>query len=143
MKKNRRWWESKWYWIFFILLLLVLDPAIHLFFFPEVSLSDAIASAVVTVLGIVVCILLARKFAKILKVKPDTSRRIIIIVGSAFIMGPFLWGLIVYIPASYFGIDHPIVFLSMFVVMAVCGIIADIVMRRRGYRPFMEGRGNI
>ena len=38
---------------------------------------------------------------------------------------------------------NPIVFLSLFIFMVVSALITDIIMKRRDYRPFIEGRGNI
>ena len=52
MRKNTKWWEKKGYWVLCILLPLVLVPAIHLFFFPEVPLSRSVVYAIALSVGV-------------------------------------------------------------------------------------------
>ena len=142
MRKNRRWWEKKWYWVLCILLPLVLVPATNLFFFPETPLSTSLVYAVASSVGVLVAYF-AYTGKTIFKIQPKTLRRIIFIAFGAFTVGFLFWAFVVLPLASYFDIPGPIVLLLLFVLMVVCAFVVDIIMKRRDYRPFMERRGNI
>ena len=144
-RKDRKWWEKKWYWVLCILLPLVLVPAIHLFFFPETPLGESLVYAIASSVGILVAYF-AYMGKPLFKIQPKTLRRIIFISFGAFTIGPVLWTFTVFALAFYFDIldkRNPIVFLSLFIFMVVSALIMDIIMKRRDYRPFIEGRGNI
>jgi hypothetical protein len=145
MKTRRKWWEKKWYWMLCVLLALVLVPAIHLFFFPETPLSTSLVYAIASSVGVLVAYF-AYMGKPLFKIQPKTLRRIIFIAFGAFTVGPLLFAFIVIPLTYYFDIPHehgPILLLLLFVLMVVCGFIVDTIMKRRGYRPFMEGGGNI
>ena len=142
MRKNRRWWEKKWYWVLCILLPLVLVPATNLFFFPETPLSTSLVYAVASSVGVLVAYF-AYTGKTIFKIQPKTLRRIIFIAFGAFTVGSLFWAFVVLPLASYFDIPGPIVLLLLFVLMVVWAFIVDTIMQRRDYRPFIEGRGNI
>lgn len=140
-----KWWEKKWWWMLCILLPLVLVPAIDLFLFPETPLSTSLVYAVASSVGVLVAYF-AYTGKPIFKIQPKTLRRIIFITFGAFTIGPVLWTFTVFALAFYFNIldkRNPIVFLSLFIFMGVSALIMDIIMKRRDYRPFMEGGGNI
>ena len=139
MRKNRKWWEKKWYWVFCILLPLVLVPAITLFFFPEIPLSESVVYAVASSFGVLLAYF-AYMGKPVFKIQPINLRRIIFIVFGAFTIGPVLWTFTVFALAFYFDIldkRNPFVFLSLFIFMVVSALIVDIIMKRRDYRPFM------
>ena len=142
MRKNRRWWEKKWYWVLCILLPLVLVPATNLFFFPETPLSTSLVYAVASSVGVLVAYF-AYTGKTIFKIQPKTLRRIIFIAFGAFTIGFLFWAFVVLPLASYFDIPGSIVLLLLFVLMVVWAFIVDTIMKRRDYRPFIEGRGNI
>ena len=142
MRKNRRWWEKKWYWVLCILLPLVLVPATNLFFFPETPLSTSLVYAVASSVGVLVAYF-AYTGKTIFKIQPKTLRRIIFITFGAFTVGFLFWAFVVLPLASYFDIPGYIVLLLLFVLMVVWAFIVDTIMQRRDYRPFIEGRGNI
>ena len=142
MRKNRRWWEKKWYWVLCILLPLVLVPATNLFFFPETPLSTSLVYAVASSVGVLVAYF-AYTGKTIFKIQPKTLRRIIFIAFGAFTVGSLFWAFVVLPLASYFDIPGYIVLLLLFVLMVVWAFIVDTIMQRRDYRPFIEGRGNI
>ena len=142
MRTSTKWWKKKWWWILCILLPLALGPVINLFFFPEVPLSRSLIYAVASSVGVLVAYY-AYMGKTIFKIQPKTLRRIIFIVFGAFTVGFLSWAFIVLPLASYFDIPAPIVLLLLFVLMVVCAFIVDTIMKRRDYRPFMEGRGNI
>ncbi len=142
MRKNRRWWERKWYWVLCILLPLVLIPITNLFFFPEKPLSRSLIFAVASSVGVLVAYY-AYRGKPLFKIQPKTLRRIIFITFGAFTVGSLSWAFIVLPLASYFDIPAPIVILLLFVLMVVWAFIVDTIMKRRDYRPFVEGGGNI
>ena len=142
MRKNRKWWEKKWYWVLCILLPLVLVPAITLFFFPEMPPSRSIVYAVASSVGVLVAYF-AYMGKPIFKIQPKTLRRIIFMAFGAFTVGFLSWAFIVLPLASYLDIPGPIVLLLLVVLMVACAFIVDTIMKRRDYRPFMEGGGNI
>ena len=144
MRKNRKWWEKKSYWVLCILLPLVLVPATNLFFFPEVPLSRSLVYAIASSVGVLLAYF-AVIGKSIFKIQPKTLRRIIFIGGGASI-GVFLFAFIVIPLTYYFDIPHEygsILLLLLFVLMIACAFIVDIIMKRRDYRPFIEGGGNI
>ena len=145
MRKDRKWWEKKWYWVLCILLPLVLVPAITLFFFPEMPLSGSVVTAVALSVGTLLAYF-AYTRKTLFRIQPKTLWRIMFIWIGAYILGPVLYTFTVFALAFYFDIldkRNPIVFLSLFVFMVVGALIMDIIGKRRDYRPFMEGGGNI
>ena len=142
MRKNRKWWEKKWWWVLCILSALVAVPTINLFFFPEKSLSESVVYSIALSVGVYL-VYRIRMGKPIFKIQPRTLRRIIFIAFGAFTVGPVSWAFIVIPLASYFDIPDPIVLLLLFVLMVVCAFIVDTIMKRRDYRPFVEGGGNI
>ena len=144
MRKDKRWWEKKRYWVLCILLPPVLVPATHLFFFPETPLSTSLVYAVASSVGVLVAYF-AYMGKPIFQIQPKTLRRIIFMAGGASI-GFFLFAFIVIPLTYYFDIPHEygsILLLLLFVLMVVWAFIVDTIMKRRDYRPFMEGGGNI
>ena len=145
MRKNRKWWEKKWYWVLCILLPLVLVPAITLFFFPEMPLSGSVVTAIALSVGTLLAYFAYTK-KPIFKIQPKTLRRIAFIWIGAYILGPVLYALTVFTLAFYFNIldkRNPIVFLSLFFFMVVGALFMDIIGKRRDYEPLISGRGNI
>jgi hypothetical protein len=145
--KNNKWWETKWWWVLCILLPLVSVPVVNLFFFPEVPLSGSIVGSLTASFGIFLAYLayfgkLGRKHFD-----PRTLRRVIFIVFGAFTVGLLLWAFIILPLASYFfgigGTAGIIVFLLLPISMLVWAFMVDTIMKRRDYRPFFEGEGNI
>ena len=141
-RKDRKWWEKKWYWALCILLPLVLAPTITLFFFPETPLSTSLVYAIASSVGVLLAYSVYMG-KTVFKIQPKTLQRIIFIAFGAFTVGSLSWAFIVLPLASYFDIPGPIVILLLFVLMVVCAFIVDTIMKRRDYRPFIEGRGNI
>lgn len=137
---TEKWWKKKWYWILCILLPLVLIPTTNLFFFPEMPLSRSVVYAVACSIGVLLAYF-AYRGKSIFKIQPKTLRRIILIALGAFCVGSLSWAFIVLPLAYYFNIPGPIVFLLLFISMVVCALIADTIMKRRDYRPLMEGGG--
>jgi hypothetical protein len=142
MRKNRRWWEKKWYWVLCILLPLVLVPATNLFFIPDTPLSTSLVYAVASSIGVLVAYF-AYTGKTIFKIQRKTLRRIIFIAFGAFTVGSLSWAFVVLPLTSYFDILGPIALLLLFVLMVVRAFIVDTIMKRRDYRPLIEGRGNI
>jgi len=144
MRTNKKWWEKKLWWMLCILLPLVFGPAINLFFFPEVPLSRSLVYAVALSVGVLVAYF-AVMGKPVFRIQPKTLRRIIFMGGGASIgILLFIWIVIPLI--RYFDIPReygPIVLLLLFVLMVVCAFVVDTIMKRRDYRPFMEGGGNI
>ena len=142
MRKNRKWWEKKWWWVLCILLPLVLTPAIHLFFFPEIPLSKSLVYAIASSVGVLVAYF-AYMGKPILKMQPKTLRRIITIMGGATI-GLMVWSLVVLPLVLHFQFRHPVIVILLgLALVAICALILDTLGKRRDYRPFMEGGGNI
>ena len=142
MRTSRRWWEKKWYWVLCILLPLVLVPTIHLFFFPEIPLSESVVYAVVSSVGILVAYF-AYMGKPILKIQPKTLRRIITIMGGVSI-GLMIWGIVVLPLVLHFQFRHPVIVILLgLALVAICALILDMLGKRRDYRPLIEGRGNI
>ena len=117
---------------------------------PEMPLSEAIGTAIFSAIVASIIVVpgyfvykrtLAKNFAKM----PDrTFRRIVLILGGAFCIGPVLWSLTVFPLAIYFDIlDNPVVGASFSAFMVITGVIMDVIGKRRDYRPFIEGGGNI
>jgi len=144
MMDIEKWWEKKWWWVLCILMPFVLGPAINLFFFPETPLSRSLVYATASSVGIILAYFAYTK-KPIFKIQLETLRRIAFIGGGACI-GVFLFAFIIIPLTYYFDIPHaygPILLLLLFVLMVVCAFIVDTIMKRRDYRPFIEGRGNI
>jgi hypothetical protein len=148
MKENGKWWENKWWWVLCILLPLVFGPVVNLLFFPEIPLSTSIVDS----LGASFAVFLAylAYFGKLGRrhFDPRTLRRTIFIVSGAFTVGLLLWALAVLPWASFLGVPYSgmpglILFLLLPVLMVACALIVDTIMKRRDYRPFFEGGGNI
>lgn len=139
---TEKWWTKDWYWTLCILLPLVLIPITNLVFFPEMPLSRSAVYAVACSIG-VLSAYLAYRGKSIFKIQPKTSRRIIVISFGAFCVGSLSWAFIVLPLAYYFNIPRLIVILLLLVLMVVCAFIVDTIMKRRDYRPFFEGEGNI
>jgi len=139
---TEKWWRKKWYWVLCILLAFVLVPIINLFFFTETPLSKSIVYAIASSVGVLLAYF-AYTGKTIFKIQPKTLRRIIFITFGAFTVGFLSWAFIVLPLASYFDKPGPIVFVLLLVLMVVCAFIVDTIMKRRDYRPFMEGGGNI
>ena len=131
MTDNKRWWEKKWYWVLCILLPLVLGPAINLFFFPEMPLSISLVYAIASSAGLSLAYFVVIG-KPIFKIQPKTLRRIIFIAFGAFTVGSLSWAFIVLPLASYFDILGPVVILLLFVLMVVCALVVDNIMKRRG-----------
>ncbi len=119
-----------------IVLPWVLVPAINFFFFPEIPLSRSLVYAIASSIGILLAYF-ACIGKLIFKIQPKTLRRIIFIAFGAFCVGFLSWAFIVLPLASYFNIPGPIVILLLFVLMMVCALIVDTIMKRRNYQPFM------
>ena len=137
------WWEEKWWWVLCILLPLVAGPAVNLFFFPEMPLSRSIVYSLSLSFGVFLAYL--AHFGRLGRKQFDalTLRRIIFIMFGAFTAGFLSWALIILPLASYFDIPGPMVLLLLFILMVACAFIVDTIMKRRDYRPLMEGGGNI
>jgi len=142
MRSSRKWWKKKWYWVLCILLPLVLGPAINLFFFPEMPLSISLVYAMASSVGVLLAYF-AVIGKPIFNIQPKTLRRIIFIAFGAFTVGSLSWAFIVLPLASYFDIHGTVVILLLFVLMVICALVVDNIMKRRDYRPFIEGGGNI
>jgi len=142
MRKNRKWWEKKWYWVFCILFTFFGVLALDALLFPEQPLGRSLFYAVALSVGVLVAYF-AYTGKPIFKIQPKTLRRIIFIAFGAFTVGSLFWAFVVLPLASYFDIPGSIVLLLLFVLMVVWAFIVDTIMKRRDYRPFIEGRGNI
>jgi MFS family permease len=142
VKMTEKWWRKKWYWLLCILLPLALILVINHFFFPETPLSRSVVYAVAGSIGVLLAYF-AYRGKSIFKIQPKTLRRIIFIAFGAFCVGSLLWAFLILPLASYYTIPGPIVILLLFVLMIVCALIVDTIMKRRDYRPFIEGGGNI
>jgi len=139
---REKWWKKKGYWVLCILLPLVLIPITNLVFFSEMPLSRSVVYAVACSIGVLLAYF-AYRGKSIFKIQPKTLRRTIFIAFGAFCVGSLSWAFIVLPLAYYFNIPGPIVILLLFVLMVVCALIVDTIMKRRDYRPFVEGGGNI
>lgn len=117
---------------------------------PETPLSEAIGTAIFSAIVTSIIVVpgyfvykrtLAKKFAKM---SDRTLRRIVLILGGTFCVGPVLWSLTVFPLAIYFDmLDNPVVGASFPAFMAIAAVTIDIIGKRRDYRPFMERGGNI
>ena len=141
MGTSTKWWKKKWWWVLCILLPWVIVPTINIYFFSEVPLRSLVY-AVASSVGVLVayCAYMGKT---IFKVQPKTLRRIIFMAFGAFTVGSLSWAFIVLPLASYLDIPGPIILLLLFVLMVVWAFIVDTIMKRRDYRPFIEGGGNI
>jgi len=139
---TEKWWTKDWYWTLCILLPLVLIPITNLVFFPEMPLSRSVIYAVACSIGFLLAYF-AYRGKSIFRIQPKTSRRIIFIAFGAFCVGFLSWAFILLPLAYYFNIPGSIVILLLFVLMVVCAFIVDTIMKRKDYRPFVEGGGNI
>jgi hypothetical protein len=139
---TEKWWRKKWYWMLCILLAFILVPAIHLFFFPEISLSRSLIYAVASSVGVLLAYFAYMK-KTILKIQPKTLRRIITIMGGASI-GLMIWGIVVLPLVLHFQFGHPIIVILLGVALVlIFALILDTLGRRREYEPLISGRGNI
>ena len=139
MRKNKKWWEKKWYWALCIVLALVLPPAITLFFFPETPLNTSIIEGIATSLAVFFAYLAV--FGKVGKKRFNVRtvrkmRRTTYIFGGA-LFGLMIWFSVVIPLALDFNIPAEIVILLLFILMLLCAFIVDTIMKRRDYRPFM------
>jgi len=142
VEMTEKWWKRKWYWILCTLLPLALILITNLFFFPEMSLIRSVVYAIAGSIGVLLAYF-AYMEKRVFKVQPKTLQRMIFIVFGACCVGSLSWAFTVLPLASYFDIPGPIVILLLLVLMTVCAFIVDTIMKRRDYRPFFEGRGNI
>ena len=139
MKNSKKWWEKKWYWALSILLMSLVSFLIILLFFPEEPLTTILTYNVVPSLSFLLVYAIYRGLVR--RFKWRVRRVNWILVGT--VPGYFTWQFVFLPLADHFKIKHPMVFFSVFIFMAVGALIMDIIMKRRDYRPLIEGRGNI
>ena len=145
MRSSRKWWEKKWYWVAcflfgFLGFLLVL--VVGSFLFPEAPLFRSLFSIIVVSFGILLgAYLTSRVWKRRFEIR---ILRMAYVAGGVF-LGIFAWSFIV-IPLALvydFPGEGAIVILLLFVLVAIGAVIMDAFGKRRDYRPFMEGGGNI
>jgi peptidoglycan biosynthesis protein MviN/MurJ (putative lipid II flippase) len=146
MRKDERWWGKKWYWMLCILLAFVLVPLINLFFFPEIPMSRSLIYAVASSVGVLLAYF-AYMNKPILKIQPETLRRIIFIMGGAFFVGFMVWAALVYLCLHLQLLDHPVIGtllgVALIALMLIFALIMDKLGKRRNYEPLISGGGNI
>lgn len=137
-------WKKSWFWMFCILSTFFGVFITHALLFPGTPLGRTLVYAVASSVGVLVAYF-AVVGKPVFKVQPNTLRRIISMGGGASIgILLFIWIVIPLI--RYFDIPReygPIELLLLLVLMVVCAFAVDTFMKRRDYRPFLEGGGNI
>lgn len=139
--KMRKWWKQKWYWVVCMLLPLILTPVLNYFVFAEVPIGKSLIYAVILSFGVFLAYI--ARFGRLGKKQFEvrTLRRIVFISFGAFVLGSLSWAFIVTPLASRFNIPVAIVLLLLLILMAIGALVMDTIMKRRDYRPFMEGTG--
>ena len=145
MKKNRKWWEKKWYWaacFLFGFLGMLLVLVVGSFLFPEAPLVRSLFSVIAVSFGTLLGVYLT---SRVWKRRFETRTLRMAYVAGGVVLGMFAWSFIVIPLALVFDIpgEGAIVILLLFVLMAIGAVIMDVIGKRRDYRPFMEGGGNI
>lgn len=141
----KKWWEKERYWVAcflfgFLGMLVVL--VIGSFLFPEAPPVRSLFSIIAVSFGI---LLGAYLTIRVWKRRFETSTLRMAYVAGGVVLGIFAWSFIVIPLALVFDFpgEGPIVILLLFVLMAIAALVMDAVGRRRDYRPFVEGEGNI
>jgi len=141
----KKWWKQKWYWIacfLFGFLGFLLVSIVGHFLFPEVPIVRSLFSIIAVSFGI---LLGAYLTSRVWKRRFKTRILRMAYVAGGVVLGMFAWSFIVIPLALAFDIpsEGAIVILLLFVLMAIGAMIMDVLGKRRDYRPFMEGGGNI
>ncbi|MEM1514648.1 MAG: hypothetical protein QXH24_01120 [Candidatus Bathyarchaeia archaeon] len=105
---TERWWRRKWYWAFCILSTFFGVLILNIVLFPEQPLSGSLIYAMASIIGVLIAYF-AYMNKPFLKLKPKTLRRIITIMGGAFVVGLLVWSALVYLCIYLQILDNPVV----------------------------------
>jgi len=138
--------KKKWYWVLFgdlfgflgFLSVLVIGS----FLFPEAPLVRSLFSIISVSFGV---LLGAYLISRVWKRRLETGTLRMAYAAGGAVLGMFAWSFIVIPLALVFDIpgEGVIVILLLFVLVAIGAVIMDVFGKRRDYRPFIEGGGNI
>ena len=139
-------WKSKRFWTLCIVStsfgVLILYAAL----FPEMPLSRSLIYALASAVGVLIAYF-AYANKSILKIQPETLRRIIFIMGGAFFVGFMVWSALVYLCLHLKLLDHPVVGtllgIALITLMLIFAFIFDTLGKRRDYSPLIGGMENI
>ncbi|MEA2090134.1 MAG: hypothetical protein U9O89_05190 [Thermoproteota archaeon] len=139
------WWKKKGYWaacFLFGFLGMLVVLVVGSFLFPEAPLVRSLFSIITVCFGI---LLGAYITSRVWKRKFETRTLRMAYVAGGVVLGMFAWSFIVIPLALVFDIpgEGAIVILLLFVLMVIGAMIVDAIGKRRDYRPFMKGGGNI
>jgi len=145
MRNVSKWWKRKWFWVacfLFGFLWMLVVFIVRSFLFPEAPVIRSLFSIIAIALGF---LLGAYLTSRVWKRRFETRILRMAYVMGGVVLGMFAWAFIVIPLALVFDIplEGAIVILLLFVLMAIGAITMDTIGKRRGYRPFMEERGNI
>jgi len=139
-------WKSKRFWTLCVVStsfgVLILYAAL----FPEMPLSRSLIYALASAVGVLIAYF-AYANKSILKIQPETLRRIIFIMGGAFFVGFMVWSALVYMCLHLQLLDQPVVGtllgIALIALMFIFALIFDKLGKRRNYEPLISGSGNI
>ena len=134
--EKKKWWDEKWYWAFCIISAPFWVFLVDYLISGSIHLARDIPMAVMLPIGVLVAYYVryhARGAAQIHLFK------MLAIGGGAslgFFIGTFLSIGLGFLKHPFPLSDLLIAFLIIIVSIVTCAIIADVVMKRRGYLPF-------
>jgi len=135
MPERKKWWDEKWYWALLVISLPPLTFLVDYLISGSIHLARDMPIAAMAPIWILVAYYvryLARGAAQI------RLFRMLAIGGVAslgFFIGTFLSIGLGFLKRPFSLAEFLIAFLIIIVSIAVCAIIVDIVMKRRGYLP--------
>ncbi len=135
-KPEKKWWDEKWYWILLVVSLPPLTFLVDYLISGSIHLARDVPTAVILPTGVLVAYYIRYHTRGATQIG---LFRVLAIGGGAslgFFIGTFLSIGLGFLKRPFPLADLLIAFLIIIVSIVACAIIADIVMKRRGYLPF-------